>query len=273
MTITRIERQKRNDERYNIFIEKKHNKGDEFGFSVDQDVLISYGLKKGMQIDSKLMEKIAFDDMVKKGLNQSLRFLSYRMRSQKEIIDYLKTKEISDNAIAMILDKLSSYGYTDDLEFGKTFVKSRMNASSKGPTVIAKELFEKGLDRKKIDKSLEEFDEETQLENARSFALKNAKKHKRSSSKEIRQKVSQNLASKGFSWEIIENVFDEVSLEKDEEEQWDAILYQGKKAHRKYKKYDGYEYKQRMKQYLYRKGFSISLIDRLLEEGREELND
>lgn len=43
--ITKITRQKRNEERYNIFL------NDEYAFSVDESVLVKYRLTKGMTID------------------------------------------------------------------------------------------------------------------------------------------------------------------------------------------------------------------------------
>ena len=46
--ITKITTQKKNKERYNIFMDE--GKGEQYAFSVDEAVLIKYQLKKGMEL-------------------------------------------------------------------------------------------------------------------------------------------------------------------------------------------------------------------------------
>ncbi|WP_412176620.1 hypothetical protein [Klebsiella pneumoniae] len=48
------------------------------------------------------------------------------------------------------------------------------------------------------------------------------------------------------------------------------MQYQGMKAHRRFSKYEGREYQQKMKQALYRKGFSIDQIQSFLDSIEEE---
>lgn len=49
----------------------------------------------------------------------------------------------------------------------------------------------------------------------------------------------------------------------------EAIRFQGEKIYRKYSHLSGFEYKQKMKQALYRKGFSMDLIEKFLAEKEE----
>ena len=48
-TITKITTQTKRTDRYNIFIDEKYS------FSVDEDVLLKFQLKKGKEIDSKIV--------------------------------------------------------------------------------------------------------------------------------------------------------------------------------------------------------------------------
>ncbi len=73
---------------------------------------------------------------------------------------------------------------------------------------------------------------------------------------------------KGFPAHIIERVKQQITL--NDEEQWEALVYHGEKAHRRYETYDRYTYEQKMKQALYRKGFPISLIEKFLEKKKED---
>ena len=103
--IAKITTQKKNTERFNIFL--KNGKGEEeYGFSVDQNVLIKFQLKKGLEIDELAIEELQFADDVKKATNVALNYLSHRMRSKKEIISHLKTKEIEGPIIHEVLHKL-----------------------------------------------------------------------------------------------------------------------------------------------------------------------
>ncbi|WP_347552480.1 recombination regulator RecX [Pseudalkalibacillus hwajinpoensis] len=265
--ITRITTQKNNNERFSIFIEK--GVGEEFAFGVDIDVMINYGLHKGVELDDEMLEGIQFEDQVKKGMNFALNYLSYRMRSEKEVNDYLLKKEMPEEAIPSIFEKLKRYGYLNDLEFAKAFVRTKINAGGKGPFVIGQELKQKGVNKNMADKALEEYSYEQQLEHARTAAEKKANKLKKASSTELRQKVNQELRAKGFDRDIIQEVMQEIELEKSADEEWEALVLQAQKAERRYSNLDRREFDHKMKQFLYRKGFPFPLINRYLEQ----LND
>lgn len=261
--ITKITTQKKNQERFNIYWDK--GKGEEYAFSVDQDVLLKFRLKKGMEVDELELTEILFEDESKKAFNTALQFLSFRMRSEKEIRDYLKKKEMDDPVIQDVLLKLAEYNYINDREFAFAYVRTQSQTTLKGPDVIEQELREKGISRDLIKESLEAYEREALLENAIKLAGKAAQKDRNLSEMQVRQKIEQALLRKGYPWDIIKIALDETDYGKDEDEEWNAILVQGEKAHRRYQKYEGREYSQKMKSALFRKGFSIELIERLLE--------
>ncbi|MFS0862692.1 recombination regulator RecX [Fredinandcohnia sp. 179-A 10B2 NHS] len=261
--ITKITTQKKNIERYNIFLDEQ------YAFSVDQDVFISFQLKKGMELDELDITEIQFEDEVKKAFNLSLTYLSYRMRSKQEIIDYLKKKEIDEPIIPDVIHKLVDYKYVDDGEFAKAYVQTQINTTSKGPEVIKQELYEKGINRDLIEQSLELFSKEEQIQTAIKLVEKTLSKTAKLSERLTIQKLETALQRKGFTWDIIQIALEEVSVEKDIDEEWEAVLHHGIKAHRKYEKLEGWEYEQKMKQSLYRKGFNIELIEKLIEHIKD----
>ncbi|WP_026679113.1 recombination regulator RecX [Fictibacillus gelatini] len=260
--ITKITTQKKNKDRFNIYIDK--GSGEEFWASVDADVLIAFQLKKGRQLPEDEQAAILSEDHKKQAFNKALNYLSYRMRAVKEIKDYLKKNEYPSEVIDSVIDKLSSYGYVDDTEFAKMFVRSRKNTTTKGPLVIRQELHAKGVSSGDIQKGLNEYPLQEQIEAAKKFAEKKAMHKNRASQKEQKQKIATQLMQKGFSKEVIEEALREVSFSSSEEEERDALIHQARKAHRKYKKYAGFDYERRMKQYLYAKGFSFSLIEEIM---------
>lgn len=89
--ITKIEVQKRSKERFNIYIDK--GQGEEYGFSVDQVILMKHGLQKGLEIDEIELGNILFNEEVQKAYLQAISYLSYQMRTKQEIEDFLRKKK------------------------------------------------------------------------------------------------------------------------------------------------------------------------------------
>ncbi|WP_216830534.1 recombination regulator RecX [Alkalihalobacterium elongatum] len=266
--ITKITTQKNNAERFNIFID--NGAGEEYGFSVDQDVLISWGLKKGMEIDVEAVEKILAEDKVKKAYNLALSYLSYRMRSEKEVIDYLKRKEFADQEISLVLKKLNEYNFLNDNDFATAFVRTKKNTGVKGPKNIKQELSKKGIYGKIALEALDEYTYAEQLEHILKWIEKQAKKTLRESEQAYQQRITRQLLAKGYSYEAIEEGIRTSTVSFDNDQKWEAISFQAEKGKKKFAHLGDYEYRYKMKQWLYKKGFPLDLIDQYLEENREQ---
>ncbi len=86
----------------------------------------------------------------------------------------------------------------------------------------------------------------------------------------MKLKLDEMLVRKGYSREVIQICLEELKDERDDEKQQEALHYHGNKYYEKYKKYDGWTFENKMKQALYRKGFSIDEIEIFLQMKREE---
>lgn len=262
--ISKITKQVKNDERYNLFIDGK------YAFSVDEAILAKFQLRKGLEIDELEISELQYEDDVKKAFNKAIQYLAYRMRTEKEIRDHLQEGDPEDGIIQEVIHKLNDIKYINDLEFAHAFVGTHMNTSDKGPTWIRGELRRKGVDDPYIEEALAVFSVEKQVDKAVGLTEKLLQKYRKDSKMIARQKIEQNLMRKGYPGSVMKIVWETVESDRDDDEKWDAVYHQGLKAHRKLSsKYDGYEYVQKMKQTLYRKGFSMEDIERLLEELKE----
>lgn len=266
--ITKISVQQKRKDRYNIFMD--YGKGEQYAFSADEDVIIKFGLKKGMELDALSLTQIEFQDEIRKAYNQAIHYLSRRMRSETEVRKHLAEKETDESIINEVIVKLYEYKFLNDNEFAIAYVRTQANTSDKGLDVIKRELKEKGISQPDIEEAIQEFPVEDQVEAAVKLCQKYAKKYSRESQRLLKQKLEQMLLRKGYPFSVINIAVEEAEFEEDDDGELDAIRYQGEKAHRKYEKLQGYEYKQKMKQALFRKGFPIELIDRFLEEKEEE---
>ncbi|NLP50117.1 recombination regulator RecX [Bacillus sp. RO1] len=260
--ITKISVQQKNKERFNIFLDE------EYAFAVYEATLLKFQLVKGKELDELDIEEILYSDQINKAYNAAVHYLSFRMRTEKEIEEYLKEKEYESFISKEIVLRLREQGYLNDKEFANAYVRTQVNTTLKGRGVMEQELLEKGVSKDIIVDVLEaEYSQETELEHAVKLVLKYAPKYKKDSFKIMIQKVEQALVRKGYAFSVIQTALEEAELEEDTSEEWEAIVKQAEKYHRKYVGLEGYQYKMKMKGALYRKGFGMDLIDRWLEEN------
>ncbi|PIC04184.1 recombination regulator RecX [Anoxybacillus flavithermus] len=266
MWIEKIEVDRKNAERFYVHFVKED--GDKHTISVDQDILIEYRMKKGMTVTREQWAEMIKKDDEKQAYKMALRFLAYRMRSKQEVVDYLKKRHIDAQTIERVIGKLQHEQYIDDEQFAHAYVQTQMNTTLKGPYVIYKELMDKGVSEDVITKAMERYTEDMQRDKAIKWMEKINKQSKKRSYQEQKTYIAQLLHMKGFPSHIVEMAKQHVTA--DDGKEWEALIYYGEKAHRRYETYDRYTYEQKMKQALYRKGFSLSLIEKFLEKKKEE---
>ncbi len=266
--ITKISVQKHNKDRYSIFTDS--GRGEEYAFSVDEDVLIKHNLKKGMELDDFAVTEMLFQDDIRKAYNTAINYLSHRMRSESEVREHLKKKEISDAVIKEAIHKLYEFNFLNDEEFANAFVSTKLNTTDKGAEVIKMELKEKGIAPDLITKVVDEVSFDEQLEKAIKLSEKYALKNKKDSSRILKQKIEQMLRRKGYSFSIIRAALDETDVEKENEDEMDALRIQGDKLYSKYSKLPERECRQKLKMALYRKGFPMDMIDAFISEKENE---
>lgn len=84
--ITKIEVQKKNKERFNLFLDEQ------FEMGIDIDTLVKFNLKKGQQLEAADMAEIQKYDHYRIGLNKAIQYLSYKKRTEKEVYNIYKKK-------------------------------------------------------------------------------------------------------------------------------------------------------------------------------------
>lgn len=154
-TITRLQIQKKNKERVNIFL------NGEYAFSLA--LSLAMGLKKEQMLSAAEVKTLQADDEVKRAYAAALNLLGYRARSTTEVEDRLKRREFSERAIAQTTERLLREGYLNDTSFGQAWVESRQRASPRSARALRYELRRKGVEQEVIEEVFEqvEIDEES----------------------------------------------------------------------------------------------------------------
>ena len=162
--ITLIEVQKKNKKRFNVYI-----KG-QFAFGISENTLVKFALHKGQVLDKDFIADIQQIDKEDYAYQLAVRFLSHQLRSEKEVRAKLTEEEIEPEVMEKAVAKLKEVKLIDDTMFGQAYTRTAMNINKKGPNVIARELKNKGLGEDEIDQSLNEYDRDTEVENAYAIA-------------------------------------------------------------------------------------------------------
>jgi regulatory protein len=202
MLVTNIERQKRNPQRANVYLDG------EFAFGVHVELLAALGLRKGDTLDKEAIEDILSKEEFSLAKNYSLRYLSRRRRTVKELSDKLIQKEFSPQTIDTVIAHLFELKLLNDVEFSKAFVHDIQLRKPSGQRLLRQKLRLKGVPPTVIDEVLSEVVSEKDEENlAMKEAQKLIKRYKTSrkavEQQKQQQRLAQHLARRGFRWATI----------------------------------------------------------------------
>ena len=201
--ITKIEAQKKNDDRVNIYF------NDEFFMSVFTELVYTFNLKKGMTIDKENLKSILDNDMYIKAKNKALNILSKADQSEKKIKEKLSS-DLEENTIEKVLDFLKNNKIIDDKLLAEKIVNTNINLNKCGKNKIKQNLYNKGIDSEYISNAISNIDSNVEFENAMYLAKKRYERVKNEDRNKIYQKISQHLAYKGFNYDIIKRVLNKL---------------------------------------------------------------
>ena len=201
--ITAITPQK-NAQRVNIYLDGK------FYCGLEKITCASSGLQIGTAVSESQLQQIQLQSEQSVAFNKAIKQISQRMRSQKELEQYLAQKGFLDSVISATIQKLKEYSYLNDSEFAAELVRSYPNL---GPRAIAQKLLQKGISQNIINNVLSGQDSAQQEQKATEIAKKYLKT--KNNSKNIQQKLNNYIISKGFSYEIASKITRELTQGED----------------------------------------------------------
>ncbi len=143
-------------------------------------------------------------------LNKAYFYLKFRLRTEKELRNYLikkiKDKHWSLDDVEKVINILKDQGLIDDEKFIKAYINDRNNFKPKGKKLLIKELKQKGIKEDLLEKyfSENELDEE---ELAFEVLKKRWSKLNRLDEKKRSEKAIRLLLSRGFSFETAKKTY------------------------------------------------------------------
>jgi regulatory protein len=204
--ITAISVQKKNKQRYSIYVE------DGFLVGVSESTLIDLKLAKGIEITPSLFQKIQREEGRYKVKAYLMKLLGMRDHARKELLTKALRKDYTKEVVLDILDELEEKGYINEEAFAKKFTADKFNLNQWGPSKIKAHLFKKGVSKSVAEQSVQNFFEEQELkETYLNLVLKRKRRFlKEENLLKRKKKIFDYLNRKGFKPDTIFKHMDEL---------------------------------------------------------------
>jgi len=200
--LTKIEQQAGNKKRYSIYVDGQYTIG------ISEDVLVKHGLRKDQVLTTDILKSINLEEEQNKANSYGLRLLSFRSRSEQELVYKMKQKQYDEETIKNTIAFLKHHQYINDEAFTNDYVKNKISTQKYGKNRIKQELYQKGISKDLINSTIEEMsDSDQEYETALELSRKKLTTTYRNDDKKSQyRKIGGFLQRRGFDYEIISKV-------------------------------------------------------------------
>ena len=198
-TITALRFQKRNKERVNVYLDGK--------FAFGLAAIEAAHLQVGQVLSDADIARLQKKDEIERAYERALNFLSYRPRSEAETRRNLREKNLDDDVIEVVIERLTRARLLDDREFARYWVDNRVQFKPRGARALRQELWEKGVPDAIITEAIESVDEENI---ARRVAEDGARRMAHLQPDDFCRKLNAYMARRGFSYAVIKPLVEEM---------------------------------------------------------------
>jgi len=190
--ITALKSQQRNPQRINVYL------NGEFAFGLSR--FAGAWLDVGQELSEQKIADLQLEDQRETAYQLALKYLSYRMRSEKEVRQNLYKHNVPESIIEFVLEKLKKSDLINDDKFAHDWVENRLEFQPRSCRMLDQELRQKGISTEIINQSLIGIDEN---ELAYLAGLKKSQRWNYHDLSEFKRKLSSFLARRGFSYDVI----------------------------------------------------------------------
>jgi len=203
--ITQISAQRRRENRRNIYLDGA------FAFGLNLNVIAKFYLREGQNLTPEQVLEIEQGDVRQECMDRALGCLSRRLHSRAELARKLTRHEYGGAVIDGVLGELERLGYIDDARFAKTKAASAAQRKHHGRRRAMAELLRAGVPTSAASQAVREvYESNDNVGVARALALKQAARLRKLDPLVARRRLVGMLQRRGFDYEEIKPVVDEV---------------------------------------------------------------
>ncbi len=203
--VTQILDQKRRANRRNIYLDGV------FAFGCNVNVVARFRLRVGLDLSADEVTAIQQGEVRQEVMDDALKSLERRLHSRDELRRKLIKRDHSPAVIDDVLADLERLDYINDARFARAKASAAAEHKHHGQRRAALELHKAGVDETIARKALEDvYEPHDSLAVARTLALKKAPHLRKLDPVVARRRLAGMLARRGFDYETIRPVIDEV---------------------------------------------------------------
>lgn len=226
-----------------------------------EDVILKYNLLYKKDIDSNLLLQINEDNYKASIYDTALKYINVRMRSKKEMYEYLIKKGYDYNNINDTIQKLLDQNLLNDIAFCKSYINDKINLTNSGLDKIKNELLKLGIEEDVIDESFNNIDKSILNDKLIKIIDKELKINSKLPLIKLKNKIINRCINLGYNYDSINEILNNTSIISNSNIKKEYDIY-----YKKYKdKYEGYKLETFIKSKLYQKGYSSDEINKIFE--------
>ena len=191
MQIVKYEFTKKN--KYNVYLSNGEV------LNLQEQVITENELLLKKEMSQELYNKLVRDNKIYELMEMAVKYISIRLRSIKEIKDYLLKKGGSNNEVEDAVQKLIESGYLDDDRFTKAFIKDKLKFTTIGDHKIKMQLNNLGVSSSIIEDNMDKIDNNIIEEKIKKIIEKDKKRNKKYTGQILKNKIYNHLLNQGYS--------------------------------------------------------------------------
>lgn len=235
-------------------------------YSFCEDTILKYYIFKGKIFSEEEFHEILESEQDNELFNKTLNYISYQMRSSKEIKEYLKRYQATEIQCEAIVSRLASLGYLNDEAYASNMLDS-VCLKKKGPLYLEQKLKEKGIDEAIISNVLRNYSDDLEQDFIVEIANNQLQKKTHLPQKKQKQNLYEKLLRDGFDRDSIGQVLSRVTFVDESE---DTLAKEISRLQVKYRNLDEKIVDMKIVANLMGKGYEYSNIIKMLKETNQK---
>lgn len=195
-------------------IKLKKNKANQFTvttpageFDFYGDVIVKNGIKTGEVADNVFYLSLD-ESAVLIAIEKATTYLSGRLKTEKQVKDYLYKQGYKSTVVKTVLNKLKDYNLVDDSVYAESYIRSNPNYSK---NKLKQKLAGFGVKSDLADSLTQELTDETSC-------LKNAQKYLKNKTidRVTIEKLTRRLLGMGYNWDTIKSTLNQLKFNEED---------------------------------------------------------
>lgn len=226
-------------------------------YIIYDDVIIKYNLLYKKKISPEILKVIVEENEIYETYSKVIKFIDKKLRSKKQIIDYLTIVEKKEHLIPFVIERLEKINLINDKAFAYAYCHDKVNLTKEGPRLIQKGLLKAGIEGDLIDLVISDINIDYML----SKAFKIADKIRLSDNKHGKMYITNSIREKlyllGYDEDVINDVISSLNIVTNSQ----IVTKEYEKLYKKFSyKYDDYHLATIIYSKLKAKGFTTEEI-------------